>query len=277
MTAEVTAPIIVRRKKIVSGDGHHGGAWKVAYADFVTAMMAFFMMMWLLNATTEQQRKGLADYFSPSVPISRTSGGGDGVFAGTILFSETDAPLEGVGGDEGRIARGPFESEGAGDSTGETVALEELREALIGTGGESLLSDEQLAHVVTRVTDEGLVIEVFALPDAPIFDDEEGKLLPMAESILEAVAQVSTRVVNPLAVDAHLPRRTVVLADNPVFVLTQKRVLAAREALGRGGVDEDRFSRLTAHGDREPAVAEASAPRNDRFEIVLLRTESQGD
>ena len=58
------APIIIKRKKIIAADEHHGGAWKVAYADFVTAMMAFFMLMWLLNATTEKQRKGLADYFS---------------------------------------------------------------------------------------------------------------------------------------------------------------------------------------------------------------------
>ena len=71
-------PIIIKKKKVSGGDGHHGGAWKVAYADFVTAMMAFFMLMWLLNATTEQQRKGIADYFSPTVPIARISGGGDG-------------------------------------------------------------------------------------------------------------------------------------------------------------------------------------------------------
>ena len=57
------APVIIKRKKVVVGGGHDGGAWKVAYADFVTAMMAFFMLMWLLNATTEQQRKGIADYF----------------------------------------------------------------------------------------------------------------------------------------------------------------------------------------------------------------------
>ena len=73
MSSDNVAPIIIKRKKVVSGDGHHGGAWKVAYADFVTAMMAFFMLMWLLNATTEQQRKGIADYFSPAVPINRIS------------------------------------------------------------------------------------------------------------------------------------------------------------------------------------------------------------
>jgi len=81
-------PIIIKRKKVVGGDGHHGGAWKVAYADFVTAMMAFFMLMWLLNATTEQQRKGIADYFSPNVPIARISSGGDGAFGGESPFSE---------------------------------------------------------------------------------------------------------------------------------------------------------------------------------------------
>jgi len=62
---QTVAPVIIKRKKIIAADGHHGGAWKVAYADFVTAIMAFFMLMWLLNATTEQQKKGIADYFSP--------------------------------------------------------------------------------------------------------------------------------------------------------------------------------------------------------------------
>ena len=73
------APVIIKKKKTIIGGGHHGGAWKVAYADFVTAMMAFFMLMWLLGATTEKQRKGIADYFNPTVTVNRTSGGGAGV------------------------------------------------------------------------------------------------------------------------------------------------------------------------------------------------------
>ena len=67
------APVIIKRKKVISGGGHHGGAWKVAYADFVTAMMAFFLLMWLLNATTEKQRKGISDYFNPTIPANRIS------------------------------------------------------------------------------------------------------------------------------------------------------------------------------------------------------------
>ena len=78
----VTKPtIIIRREEVVEG-GHHGGAWKVAYADFVTAMMAFFLLMWLLNATTSEQRRGLADYFSPSATISRNTSGFGAIFGG---------------------------------------------------------------------------------------------------------------------------------------------------------------------------------------------------
>ena len=80
-------PIVIKRKKVVAG-GHHGGAWKVAYADFVTAMMAFFLLMWLLSTTDEETRLGLADYFSPTIPIHSTRGGGDGPFEGSSMFSQ---------------------------------------------------------------------------------------------------------------------------------------------------------------------------------------------
>lgn len=94
---QTVAPVIFKRKKIIAADGHHGGAWKVAYADFVTAMMAFFMLMWLLNATTEQQKKGIADYFSPTLAINRSSGGGDSSFVGDTVFTEETLTRQGVG------------------------------------------------------------------------------------------------------------------------------------------------------------------------------------
>ena len=95
---EEIRPIIIKKKKVIVGGGHHGGAWKVAYADFVTAMMAFFLLMWLLNATSEKQRKGLADYFNPALPISRTSAGGAGMLAGDTVFSEDTASGSAVEG-----------------------------------------------------------------------------------------------------------------------------------------------------------------------------------
>ncbi|MEM6420946.1 MAG: flagellar motor protein MotB [Pseudomonadota bacterium] len=80
-------PVIIKKVRKVEGGGHHGGAWKVAYADFATAMMAFFLMLWLLNATSDQQRAGLADYFDPTIPISAVSGGGDGMLGGQDMFT----------------------------------------------------------------------------------------------------------------------------------------------------------------------------------------------
>ena len=82
------APIIVKKVKKHGDHGHHGGAWKVAYADFVTAMMAFFLLMWLLNATSEEQLHGLADYFDPAIPISRNSAGGAGMLSGETIFTQ---------------------------------------------------------------------------------------------------------------------------------------------------------------------------------------------
>ena len=157
------APVIIKRKKVIQGGGHHGGAWKVAYADFVTAMMAFFMLMWLLNATTEQQRKGIADYFSPTIPINRISGGGDGMFGGDDIFSQAMQARSGNGGIEA-------EAEGdAASKAAEVAGLQNIEEVLLGQGGESALAQQALRHIVTRVTDEGLIIEVDLPPEAPSF------------------------------------------------------------------------------------------------------------
>src|SRR5579862_6575579 len=81
------APIIIKKIKKGGGDGHHGGAWKVAYADFVTAMMAFFLLMWLINTTSPEQKRGIADYFAPASVSTSTSGTG-GILAGTSLGKE---------------------------------------------------------------------------------------------------------------------------------------------------------------------------------------------
>src|SRR5215510_7726414 len=79
--------LIVKRIKKSGEAGHHGGAWKVAYADFVTAMMAFFLLMWLINTTTPEQKRGIADYFAAQ-NISKSSSGAGGVLAGTVFGAE---------------------------------------------------------------------------------------------------------------------------------------------------------------------------------------------
>ena len=154
------APIIIRKKKNIIAAGHHGGAWKVAYADFATAMMAFFLLMWLLNATTESQRKGLADYFNPSIPISRVSGGGSGALNGSSLMTEDTLANDG----SGQSRRLPNSGSKTGDSKSEPSP--DIEEALRGLENEinaqasDALMPEIAKHIYTRMTPEGLMIEL---------------------------------------------------------------------------------------------------------------------
>lgn len=270
------APIIIKRKKIIAG-GHHGGAWKVAYADFVTAMMAFFMMMWLLNATTEQQRSGLADYFSPTVAISRVSGGGDGSFGGDSIFSEEVLPQSGTGAtqihstqeDQSRGQSG-MDSEGGELDQAETD-LKAVEEALMGRGGESDVMKDLLKHVMTRITDEGLVIELFALDNRPLFDGDTAEPTQLMRDLVGIVAQAATTVTNGVAIGGHVRTRPIVLNDNPVWDVTADRAGITREMMEQKGVATERMQRVTGHADREPVIENTMALRNDRVEVVLLR------
>jgi chemotaxis protein MotB len=237
--------------------------------------MAFFMLMWLLNATTEEQRKGIADYFSPRIPVSRTSSGADGLFGGNNLDSRDTLSQDGTGrahADGGQESFAPHDSaEAAEAAAAEAAALRAIEDALLGRGGESPLSDLALRHVVTRMTDEGLVIEIFALPGAPIFAPDTAEPLALTVGIVGAVARVAGMVTNPVAVGAHVPARPVILADSPVWTLSNARADAARRMLESGGFDPARVQRVTGFADREPAVDNRLSERNDRITFTILR------
>ncbi|MGR3640255.1 flagellar motor protein MotB [Alterinioella nitratireducens] len=266
-------PIIIKKKKVIAGGGHHGGAWKVAYADFVTAMMAFFMLMWLLNATTEQQRKGLADYFTPTVPVARISGGGVGSFGGDSPFSEEDLAQSGTGATsenptEGRQAMGAL---GTGNSAAlEQAVLEEIEDSLQGMG-DSRISDQALEHVQTRLTDQGLVIEIFARPGAPLFTDED-TLQPWLVAFSRVMAELFDTVTNSVAIGAYVRSEPIVIARETIWDRSTAQAHILRQQLQEAGLDTQRFRRVTGHADRSPATSDPMAVRNDRLEIVLLRT-----
>lgn len=272
--ADGVRPIIIKRKKVSGGDGHHGGAWKVAYADFVTAMMAFFMLMWLLNATTENQRKGLADYFSPSIPIARVSGGGDGAFGGESPFSEEVMTQNGIGASsrqptEGRQAMGTQGTDH--DAERENAELAEIEGALTGEGGDSAVSALARPHIETRLTDEGLLVEVFSRPGAPLFDPDTGMPQAWLAELAITMADLFSTVRNGVAIEAHIATEPLVRASVSGWQRTTERAQLMRALLEAGGLDPLRVSRVTGHSDREPAVDPGIAPRNDRLEIILLR------
>jgi len=268
------APVIIKRKKVVGGDGHHGGAWKVAYADFVTAMMAFFMLMWLLNATTEKQRKGIADYFSPTVAISRVSGGGDGAFGGESVFSEVTLPQNGTGATnqrptEHRQARGEL---GDAAARQEQQSLAQIEETLMGRGGESMFSAMLQRHIITRVTDEGLIVELFDLPGAVMFQPNSDDPTPLLKEMASVLVRVFGLVKNGVAIEGHTQAYPVVLRDNPVWELSSARADKMRLLLQDKGLNLSRVQRVTGHADKELAVADPASVRNNRLEVILIRS-----
>ncbi len=282
MGAQSNAPVIIKRKKVVAGDGHHGGAWKVAYADFVTAMMAFFMLMWLLNATTEKQRKGIADYFNPTIPINRISGGGEGEFGGTDIAAEMTLVRSGTGASQPKptssdMARGDSglaeTADGGEGREQEQKLFEELEKALTARAGESMVSEDAAHHIVTRVTDEGLIVEVFDLPGAPLFRGDTDAPTELLADIAGIVAEVFGLAANDVAVGGHIRSHPVVLVNNPVWDLSSDRADAVRLLLEGAGFEARRIARVTGHADRKHAAPNPMAVRNNRVEMILLRSE----
>lgn len=270
------APILIRRKKIVAGGGHHGGAWKVAYADFVTAMMAFFLLMWLLGATTERQRKGLANYFDPTIPVDRVSGGGPGLFGGETITAldindqmgtgapsqseiQTLSPADPPTVPEDHLARQ------------EQAALTEAQAQLAALSGESRISDRLMRHIVTRLSDEGLVIELYDSDEATLFDDSGAEAEPILYELVRIVAEVANLATNRIAVTGHVRAHPITLRNDPVWDKSTSRAEQLRQMLVVAGLDPARFQRVTGFADRRPATADPTAPRNNRVEIILLR------
>ncbi len=254
--------VIIRRKTVVAG-GHHGGAWKVAYADFVTAMMAFFLLMWLLSTTDEQTRLGLADYFSPTIPIHDSRGGGDGPFDGDSMFSQDVLARDETGqkGDPEKVAAAGGLDQGSDES------LRDVEAALMGGSGDAMEADPLLAHIRTRVTDEGLIIEVFDIDGSPLFAGDGTSPNPIFGRLVAMIGRVLARTTNPVAVSGHLAT-----GDGDPWTVSTARAQLSRALLQDAGVADARINRVTGKADRGPVVDDPAAPRNRRIEITLLRS-----
>lgn len=275
------APIIIKRKKVIKGGGHHGGAWKIAYADFVTAMMAFFLLMWLLNATTESQRKGLADYFSPTIPVYKISGGGEGAFGGENTFSQELMVQNGTGAADMRATdndkadgdTGVNPSDIVGGEDGEVeLKFSDIENMFRGDSGESTVANELLKHVNTRITDEGLIIEVFDIPSSPLFIANTNKPSDKMLLLLDMIADVVGIVSNNIAIFGHTDQSMPGGADK--FILSTDRAQVSRQQMVGAGVSSGRIERVTGYADRSPSQPSSGVIRNRRVEIILLRGES---
>ncbi|MEZ5709172.1 MAG: flagellar motor protein MotB [Blastomonas sp.] len=270
-------PIIVKKIIQESHGGHHGGAWKVAYADFVTAMMAFFLLMWLLGATDEKDRKAIADYFTPTlVELKSGSAGANGLFGGESIMSRDSYPNR-AGQTGTRAITIPQEATGTEDIGGkdsrtrQRAEFEELKKEI----EERLEARKDLKELLKNVrftdTREGLRIDLVDEADFSMFALSTDNLVPRALELLNEVGKVVQTMPNPVIVRGHtdaLPYASGKTMNN--WMLSTARAEATRKALVSGGVQPNRISRIEGVADREPFNAgDKYDPRNRRMSITL--------
>lgn len=275
--AKQMQPIIVKKITMVAG-GHHGGAWKVAYADFVTAMMAFFLMLWLLGATTEAQRKGLADYFTPTlVQMRDNSAGSNGMLGGSSITDADNYPH--ASGQTGTKAitiprdssGGP--KEGAVPDSKTIARVKSIREEIARKSAESRRVARLINQVRVMQTPEGIRIDLVDNADFSMFALGTTVLVPDAQELLRIIAGAIANDPSGLAVRGHtdaLAWKPGVVANN--WSLSAGRAEATRQALMRFGTAQARFRRIEGVAERELLVPDDPAdPRNRRISILLMK------
>ena len=274
--AEPLPPVIVKKVTIVAA-GHHGGAWKVAYADFVTAMMAFFLLLWLLGATTEKQRKGIADYFTPTlVKMKEGSAGANGLLGGSSLTDVDNYPHR-AGQSGTKTLTIPRDATGGPkEGAGRLKRVQTMKERL----AQKLAASQQLARLARQVrmvdTTEGIRIDLVDDADFSMFQLGTTMLTADALRLLTAIAQTVAPEGTGLTIRGHTdalawkpgPGKSGLSANN--WSLSAGRAEATRQALLRQGIAEARFMRIEGVADRELLVkAHPEDPRNRRISILL--------
>jgi len=282
------APVLIKKVKKVSGGGHHGGAWKVAYADFVTAMMAFFLLMWLINTTSPEQKRGIADYFAPASVSESTSGSG-GILAGTAMGdkgSKSDGAVSvikklsvdsketapegkspsGTAADQSSISRQALEKK---ESDAFESAAESLRQALQDMPELAELSKQ----VLVDVTPEGLRIQLVDQEGRAMFEQGSTRPNDRARVLLRAISKVINQLHNRITIAGHT---SATLAGQPRggddWALSASRANASRAVLQDAGVPLDRIYQVSGKATSEPLFPDDPAlPGNRRIAIVLLR------
>ncbi|TAE32460.1 MAG: motility protein MotB [Alphaproteobacteria bacterium] len=277
--AELEQTIIIKKINKIDG-GHHGGAWKVAYADFVTAMMAFFLLMWLLNAAEEETLEGIADYFSPTIGLIDqegigTKGGKSEVMEG-IQNTNTGTPSIVIGQPPRGVKPGkPTKKSVVESPEGEQMLFDKAGNSL----SEMMHQDPTLAdlgqNVMMQQTPEGLKIQVMDTEKQPMFRPGREYLTPAGERLLSAINAVIQDLPNYISISGHTDTRPYNRRVNySNWELSADRANAARRFLISHGMIQERVSKVLGRADKELFIpSEPENPKNRRIEIILLRGE----
>jgi len=281
MSDDTQQPIVVKKIK-KGGGGAHGGAWKIAYADFVTAMMAFFLLMWLLGSTTQGDLKGIADYFNTPLKVAMAGGSGSG---------DSSSILQGGGEDltrsHGQVKRGDIEASKrninlqalkADMEKVEKQKLESLKldlETLIDSNPALKQFKSQL---LLDLTSEGLRIQVVDEKNRPMFDSASSELKPYARQILREMGKALNKVENKVSLSGHTDA-TPYAGGNQGFgnwELSTNRANASRRELLSGGMDDAKVMRVV--GLASTVLYDKTDPFNPinrRISIIVMNKRTE--
>ena len=279
--AKKLQPIIVKRIKR-GGHSHHGGAWKIAYADFVTAMMAFFLLMWLLGSTTEGDKKGIADYFSSPLRIALlSSGSGAGDASHVIKGGGQDLTRS-----TGQVKRGDIEAQRATvnlralkaeQRRAETAKLEQLKGKV-----EAQLQASRFAAISSQVkvdmTKDGLRIQIVDEQGRPMFASGSAVVQPQMRELLHEIAAMLAEVPNRLTLEGHTDAMPYAAGDRGYsnWELSADRANASRRELVMGSLLDDRILRVQGLAASVPYDrADPFAAVNRRISIIVMNRDAE--
>lgn len=278
-------PIVIKRIKKVAG-GHHGGAWKIAYADFVTAMMAFFLLMWLLGSTTKGDLKGIADYFNTPLKVAMFGGSGSGDSSSIIKGGGKDLSRS-----EGQVKDGEIPSEkriiNLKAASEELIRLEKIKEIeklkeLKKNIEKAISSNIKLKQfqnqILLDITTEGLRIQIVDEKNRPMFRIGRAELEPYTREILHEIGKTLNQMPNKVSLSGHTDA-TPYAADRKGFSnwdLSADRANASRRELIVGGMDENKVVRVVGLSsavlfDRENPFN----PVNRRISIIVMNKKAE--
>ncbi|MGV3655155.1 MAG: flagellar motor protein MotB [Noviherbaspirillum sp.] len=281
MSASGPRPIVVKRIKKKAA-GHHGGAWKIAYADFVTAMMAFFLLMWLLGSTAQGDLGGIAEYFSTPLKVAMSGGSGSGDSTSVIKGGGRDLTLQ-----IGQIKRGEIEpTKKSHDLKGaeaaleraEAIRLEALKQKVEAVIDASPALRAFRAQLLLDITSEGLRIQIVDVQNRPMFATASAQLQPYALEILTQIGRVLNDVPNRISLSGHTDAAPYSSGDKGYsnWELSSDRANASRRALIAGGMDEKKMLRVV--GLSSAVLMDRNDPLNPinrRISIIVMNKKAE--
>jgi chemotaxis protein MotB len=269
MADESQRPISVTRIK-KGGHGHHGGAWKIAYADFVTAMMAFFLLMWLLGSASQGTLNGIAEYFKTPLKVAMSGGDGAGDATSVVKGGGNDLTKK-----AGQVNKSSKEQE---RKVMEKQALDNLQQKIQSSVEQSQVLKDYKNQMKLEMTPEGLKIQIVDEQNRPMFDSGSSRMLPHTRVLLQQLAQQLNQLPNRISISGHTDASPFGNGQNGYsnWELSADRANTARRELVAGGLQDDKVMRVVGVASANPLIkSNVFSPENRRITIVVLNKDAE--